>query len=119
MPCSKALSNWSALESTIEPPIHFRVVSPPEREVGAVVALPTQRLRTRAADRGQRPARRVSLGREGGRSSRPRGIEISRPAAASRPEGEDSTMSKDQVAPETNGVTVELLATVDLGVDDA
>ncbi len=29
--------------------------------------------------------------------------------------GEDSTMSDEQVAPETRGVTVELLTTVDLG----
>jgi len=32
-----------------------------------------------------------------------------------RRRGEDSTMSHEQVAPETRGVTVELLASVDLG----
>src|SRR6476661_581459 len=36
-------------------------------------------------------------------------------AAAGRPHGEDCTMSEEQVAPETRGVAVELLATVDLG----
>src|SRR4026209_2770784 len=35
-------------------------------------------------------------------------------AAADRPRG-DSTMSDEQAAPQTRGVTVELLATVDLG----
>src|ERR1700712_568853 len=38
-----------------------------------------------------------------------------RPAATGRPHGEDSTMRGDQVSPETKGVTVDLLATVDLG----
>ena len=36
-------------------------------------------------------------------------------AAPGRPHGEDSTMSDEQAAPETKGVAVELLATVDLG----
>jgi quercetin dioxygenase-like cupin family protein len=36
-------------------------------------------------------------------------------ATAGRAQGEDSTMGDEQVAQETRGVTVELLATVDLG----
>jgi quercetin dioxygenase-like cupin family protein len=40
-----------------------------------------------------------------------------RRAAAGRPHGEDSTMSDEQVAPETRGVAVELLAIVDLGAE--
>ena len=39
-----------------------------------------------------------------------------RPAGVDRPDGEDSTMN-EQVAPETQGVTVDLLATVDLGAE--
>jgi quercetin dioxygenase-like cupin family protein len=37
------------------------------------------------------------------------------PAAVGRPHIEDSTMSNERVAPQTKGVAVELLATVDLG----
>ena len=40
-----------------------------------------------------------------------------RRATAGRPHGEDSTMSDEQVAPETRGVAVELLAIVDLGAE--